>query len=66
MSAPLRDLSNGVHPAFQPPRRHFCDHFITHTELGSDDVWAGTYCKLENGHNGPHSALYADERRSRA
>jgi hypothetical protein len=39
----------------------FCEHFITHEDLGSSDPWAGTYCKLQAGHAGPHSALYADE-----
>lgn len=40
----------------------FCEHFITHEELGSDDPWAGTYCKRFAGHDGAHSPLYADER----
>jgi len=31
-----------------------CDHFI---EV-DDDPWAGTYCKLPAGHDGPHSAHY--------
>jgi hypothetical protein len=31
-----------------------CDAF-----LGcGDDEWAGTYCKLRKGHDGPHSAHY--------
>ena len=41
---------------------YFCEHFITPAEMGCDDEWAGTYCKLPAGHDGPHSAVYADER----
>lgn len=46
-----------------PKVSRFCEHFITPAEMGSDDEWAGTYCKLPSGHVGQHSALYADEQR---
>lgn len=36
----------------------FCDEFIEF----ENDPWAGTYCKLQRGHEGPCSPLYPDER----
>lgn len=35
---------------------HFCEEFV---EVRSDP-WAGAYCKLLAGHDGPHQAYYPE------
>lgn len=69
MTTPLNDGSGEVsahmtrllatvrEPRYFKASMHFCDEWI---EIPGDP-WAGTNCKLRNGHDGPCSAHYPKE-----